>query len=137
MDEWVNHIAQSVGCEPRVARLSIGHVLNFLQKRYPNGPADELIDAIPGSRASIIEAEAAPRHGVLSTMLGGVSGLMGAKGDLVALTSKLTSMGLSPDQLKRMAQEIFGGAQNVIGRQKLQAMTDSIPGLSKFLWPQG
>jgi len=137
MDEWVNHIAKSVGCDTQVARLSVGHVLGFLQKRFPNGPADELIDKIAGARNAIAEAQATQsRGGLVSGVLGGVSGLMGgAKGDVLALSAKLTAMGLSADQLKRIALEIFGGAENVIGRPKLRTMTDTIPGLSKFLWP--
>ena len=138
MDEWINHIARSVGCEPSVARLSIGHVFGFLEKRCTDGSADELIDKVPGAREAIADADRAPRRGgLLSGVLGGVSGMMGAKGEVLALSSKLTAMGLSADQLKRMAQEIFGGAELIIGREKLQAMTDSIPGLSRFLWPKG
>lgn len=139
MDEWVAHIAASVGIEPATARLAVGHVFGFLQKRYPNGPADELIDRIPGSRAAIADAEKAPRkRSLLGGVLGGVSGMIGGgKGDMLALTSSLTGMGLSTDQLKRLAHEIFGGAELVIGRDKLRLMTDPIPGLSSFLWPKG
>lgn len=139
MDPWVAHIAASVGIEPAVARLAVGHVFGFLQKRYPDGPADELIDKIPGSREAIADAAKAPsRRKMLSGVLGGVAGMMGgAKGDMLALTSSLTNLGLSAHQLKRIAHEIFGGAELVIGREKLQVMTDPIPGLSGFLWPNG
>jgi hypothetical protein len=139
MDQWIDHIAKSVGTTPEVARLAVGHVFGFLEKRHPDGTAEELIDKIPGSRQAIAEAAAAPgKRSVLGGFLGGVGGLMGgAKGDMLALTSNLTALGLSSDQLKRLAHEIFGGAELVIGREKLQAMTDPIPGLSGFLWPKG
>ena len=141
VDQWVAHIANSVGIEPSVARLAVGHVFGFLLKRHPDGPADELIDRIPGSRAAIADAAAAAKKKkkkLLSNVLGGVGGLMGgAKGDMLALTSNLSALGLSADQLKRLAHEIFGGAEIVLGRQKLQVMTDPIPGLSGFLWPNG
>ncbi|MGD9544419.1 MAG: DUF2267 domain-containing protein [Methylocystis sp.] len=137
MDEWVAHIARSVDIEPGVARLAVGHVFGFLQKRHPDGPADELIEKIPGAEDAIRDAAAAPRRGLLGGMLGGVGGLVGGpKGEVLALTSRLTSLGLSPDQLQRLAREIFGGAELVIGREKLRVMTDSIPGLSQFLWPK-
>ncbi|MCC3244870.1 DUF2267 domain-containing protein [Methylocystis sp. WRRC1] len=139
MDQWVGHIAASVGIEPAVARLAIGHVFGFLLKQNPDGPADELIDKIPGAREAVADAAKAPRRrSLLSGVLTGVSGMMGgAKGDMLALTSSLTSLGLSADQLKRLAHEIFGGAELVIGREKLRVMTDPIPGLSGFLWPRG
>jgi len=137
MDEWIAHIAASVGVEPAVARLAVGHVFGFLQKRHPDGPADELIEKIPGSEDAIRDADAAPRRGLLGGVIGGVGGLVGgSKGEVLALTSRLTSLGLSPDQLQRLAREIFGGAELVIGREKLRVMTDSIPGLSQFLWPK-
>jgi hypothetical protein len=139
VDQWIAHIANSVGTDPAIARLAVGHVFGFLQKRHPDGLADELIDKIPGSRDAIAEAAAAPRKkSLLGGVLGGVGGMMGgAKGDMLALTSSLTALGLSSDQLKRLAHEIFGGAEHVIGREKLRLMTDPIPGLSHFLWPNG
>ncbi len=139
MDQWIAHIANSVGTDPAIARLAVGHVFGFLLERYPHGPADELIDGIPGSRAAIAEAKAAPRKkSLLSGVLGGAAGLMGgAKGDMLALTSELSALGLSANQLKRLAHEIFGGAEIIIGKAKLRAMTDPIPGLSQFLWPNG
>lgn len=142
MDQWVAHIANSVGTDAATARLAVGHVFGFLLKRFPDGPADELIDRIPGSRAAIAEAAAArPRkrsRKLLGGVLNGIGGMVGgAKGDMLALTSNLTGLGLSGDQLKRLAHEIFGGAEIVLGREKLQRMTDPIPGLSGFLWPNG
>jgi hypothetical protein len=140
VDHWIAHIANSVGTDPAVTRLAVGHVFGFLLKRYPDGPADELIDKIPGSRQAIADAAAAARRkkSLLGGVLGGVGGMMGgAKGELLTLTSDLTALGLSADQLKRMAREIFGGAEIVIGKEKLRVMTDPIPGLSNFLWPKG
>ncbi|WP_442754590.1 DUF2267 domain-containing protein [Methylocystis sp. JAN1] len=138
MDQWIAHIAHSVGTEPAMARIAVGHVFGFLQKRHP-GPADELIDRIPGAREAIADAAAAPRKkSILGGMLGGVGGVLGgSKGEMLALTSELTALGLSADQLKRLAHEIFGGAELVIGKEKLRVMTDPIPGLSGFLWPNG
>jgi hypothetical protein len=139
MDQWVAHIAASVGIEPAAARLAVGHVFGFLLKRYPDGPANELIDKIPGSRAAIADAASAPRkRSLIGGILGGVGGVIGGGGgDMLALTSSLTGMGLTTDQLKRLAHEIFGGAELVIGHEKLRLMTDPIPGLSGFLWPNG
>ncbi|QGM96280.1 hypothetical protein [Methylocystis parvus] len=138
MDPWIAHIAHSVGTSPAVARLAVGHVFGFLLKRHPD-QANELIDKIPGSRQAVADAAAAPRKkSLLGGVLGGVGGMMGgSKGDMLALTSDLTALGLSADQLKRLAHEIFGGAALVIGKDKLRVMTDPIPGLSGFLWPNG
>ena len=137
MDEIAAYIGAHVGVSPTTARLAIGHVFGFLQKRYPEagGPAEELLDKIPGAREVVAEAASAPRRGMFGALLGGVGGILGgAKGDLLQLTSRLTAMGLTADQLQRLAHMVFGTAENVIGRERLRVMTDPIPGLSKFLW---
>jgi|GEM_PF-4304343 len=136
MDEWVAHIAASVGIAPAVARLAVGHV--WLPPEAPSEwPCRRADRENFGAEAAIRDAASAPLRGLLGGVLGGVGGLVGgAKGDVLALTARLTSLGLSPDQLQKLARETFGGAEQVIGRDKLQSMTDSIPGLSQFLWPK-
>jgi hypothetical protein len=136
MEEWLAHISNSVGVDKEVARLAVGHVFGFLQQRHSGGVADELITKFPGATEAIEAARTAPQKGVSGVLekIGGAVG--GSKGDLVVLTTRLASMGLSPQQLQKLAQEIFGAAEVMIGRPKLQSMTDEIPGLTPFLWPQ-
>jgi hypothetical protein len=136
MEEWLGQVAQNLGVDKELVRLAVGHVFGFLQQRHPQGPADELICNFPGAEEAVASAAAAPQKGV-SGIIGKIGGTVGgAKGDLVVLTTRLASMGLSAEQLQKLAQAIFGQAELVIGRAKLQTMTDEIPGLSSFLWPQ-
>jgi hypothetical protein len=44
-------------------------LIGFLQKRHPNGPADELIEKIPGVEAAIRDAAAAARSEALAALL--------------------------------------------------------------------
>jgi len=53
----------------------------------------------------------------------------------VVLTTRLAAWAF-PAATAKLAQEIFGAAEVMIGRPKLQSMTDEIPGLTPFLWPQ-
>ncbi|MBM3562002.1 MAG: DUF2267 domain-containing protein [Alphaproteobacteria bacterium] len=138
MDPWISHIANSVSADPGAVRLAIGHVFGFLLKRYPNGEADEVIDMIPGARDVIADAATSvpPKRSLASRALGSMGGLIGGqKGGTLELTSHLLALGFTNDQLKRLTHEIFGGAALIAGREKVQRLTDPIPGLSGFLWP--
>lgn len=139
MDAWVAHVSKSVGVPPATVRLAIGYVFGFLLKRYPNGPADELLNAIPGAFDAVAEAArwTPPKRKFTSRVLGTVGNWIGRRqGETYELTSRLLALGLTPDQLKRLAHEIFGGAAMVVGQEKMRIMTDPIPGLSPFLWPE-
>lgn len=137
MERLVARITAAVGVEAGAARLAAGHVLGYFLKNSSEGPAGELVAGMPGAREAIAAAAAQPyKRGLFRSVLGGVGGLLGgAKGDILVLTAKLTGMGLSADQLQRLAKEIFYHAEEVIGREKLRVLTDPIPGLSQFLWP--
>jgi hypothetical protein len=138
MDPWISHISNSVRADPGAVRLAIGHVFGFLLKRYPDGEADEVIDMIPGAREVIADAATSvpPKRNFASRAFGSVGGLVGGrKGETFELTSNLLALGFTNDQLKRLTHEIFGGAALIAGREKVQRLTDPIPGLSGFLWP--
>lgn len=96
--------------------------LDRLSPKAPSEcPADELIEKIPGVEAAINGRCDGVARGLLGGALGGVGGLVGgAKGD--ALTAQLTSLRLS--------------LSTGFGEEKLRSMTDSIAGLSQFLWPK-
>jgi len=137
MDEMAEYIAKYVGATPQVARLAVGSVFAFIEARDPDIGA-ELIAKVPGAREAVIDAAKAPTRGVLGKMLGGVGKLVGGhQADVLALSSKLTGMGLSADQLQKLARSVFTLAAQAVGREKIQTITDTIPGFTNFLWPNG
>jgi hypothetical protein len=136
MDELVARLTVALGVDAETARLAAAHVLGFFLKAFPD-PGKELVDKMPGAREAIAAAAKKRYKRSLLGALGGVGSVIGGKAEVLALTAKLTAMGLTADQLQRLAKVIFGHAEQVIGRPKLQKMTDSIPGLSQFLWPKG
>jgi hypothetical protein len=136
MDELVARLSLSLGVDAETARIAAGHVLGFFLKAFP-AIATELVEKTPGAREAIEDAGRARYKRSFLSALGGVGSAIGGKAEVLALTAKLNAMGFSPDQLQRLARVIFGHAEQVIGRPKLQAMTDTIPKLSQFLWPKG
>lgn len=126
MDELIARVSTAIGVDPGVARTAIGHVLAFLRKELPDGPVAEFMNQIPGAHQAADEAAASGESagGLLGGLLSG--GLMG-------LATKLNALGLDMGQIQKLGHEVFGYAESVLGREKVQQIANSVPGLSQFL----
>jgi hypothetical protein len=127
MDELIARVSAAVGVDAEIAKTAIGHVLAFLHKELPEGPVSEFLDKVAGSR----EAVEAAGSGGDSGGGGLLGGLMG--GGLMGLAGKLNGLGLDMGQMHKLGHEIFGYAESVIGKEKVQQISSAIPGLSQFL----
>lgn len=135
MDELIARISAAIGVEAEVAKLAAGHVLGFLQKAFPEGPAADLIINIPGAQEAMAAA-AAPSlgGGLIGGLLGGLGGLVrGPQGEMFALAGRLGAVGLTKEQIQGLAKEIFDYAEQLIGKENLETIKNAIPGLSHFL----
>jgi hypothetical protein len=128
MDELIARVSAAIGVDAQVAKTAVGEVLAFLHKELPEGPVSEFLDKVAGSREAVEEAAAAGGAGGGGGLLGGLlnSGLMG-------LATKLNGLGLDMGQIQKLGHEIFGYAETVVGKEKVQQIAASIPGLSQFL----
>lgn len=127
MDELISRVSASLGVDAELARTAVGHVLAFLQKELPEGPVAEFIEKVPGAR-EVVDAVAEKGEGGSSSLLGGLlnNGLMG-------LAGKLNAAGLDMGQIQKLGHEIFGYAETLLGKEKVQQIASSVPGLSQFL----
>ncbi|QGM47560.1 DUF2780 domain-containing protein [Methylocystis heyeri] len=133
MEDLIKRICDAVGLDENTAKISIGHVLGFIQKEFPEGPVAELLAKVPGAQEAIDAAAAAPGGGGLDSLLGGLGGLMGgAKGDIMALAGKLSGLGLDMSQMQKLASEIFAHADQVIGKENVDKIVAAIPALGQF-----
>lgn len=132
MDELIARIAAAIGVEADVAKTAIGHVLAFLHKEIPDGPVGEFLDKVTGAREAM---DAATQGGGESDggMGGMLGGLMGGAGGLMGLAGKLNAVGLDMGQIQKLAREILGHAETLLGKEKVQQIASAIPGLSQFL----
>ncbi len=140
MEDLIGHVILFVGLDAATARLAAGNVLNFLIHLHPNGPAVELIRKWPGAEAAMADAAAAPqkKRGFVGGVMSGIGGVMGgATGDALAMSARLIGLGMTQNQLQRFTRQFFLAAERAIGREKTKEMTDPIPGLSRFVWPEG
>lgn len=126
MEEFLNLVRQEIGVDENVAKLSVGHVLAFLQKECPEGALTEFFDKVPGAKALIELVESETVSG--ASVLGGLfsTGLMG-------LASKLNTLGLDMSQIQKLAHEIFKYAETILGKERVEVIAGSIPGLSQFI----
>lgn len=127
MDELIARVSAAIGVDAAVAKTAVGHVLAFLQKELPDGPVAEFFDKVTGARETADEAAAGADTG------GG--GLLGGllSGGLMGLATKLNGLGLDMGQIQKLGHEVFGYAEGVVGKEKVQQIASSIPGLSQFL----
>lgn len=120
MDELVGRLAAKAGIDGAVAEKTIGIVLGFLRSEGPSDKVQALIDQIPGAEAAI----AASSNG------GGLSRLMG--GGLMAVGTRLMSLGLSMSEIQSIARELFVFGRDKIGADQMGEIISGTPGLSQF-----
>lgn len=127
MDELIARVSSAIGVDEQIARSAIGEVLAFLHKELPDGPVSEFFDKVCGSR-EMVDAVAAASGAGGGGLLGGLlnSGLMG-------LATRLNGLGLDMGQIQQLGHEIFAYAESIVGKEKVQQIAASIPGLSQFL----
>jgi hypothetical protein len=133
MEELIARVTAAIGVEAATAEAAIGHVLAFLHKEFPEGPVADLLDKIPGARAAVDAAAAAPSEG-MGGLLGGLGGLIGgAKGDIMGLAGKLSSLGLDMSQIQTLGREVFAHAKELLGEENVAKIVEAIPALKPFV----
>jgi hypothetical protein len=120
MDELTGRLAAKVGIEDAVAEKTIGIILGFLRREGPSDKVQALIDKIPGAEAAISASDNSA----------GLSKLMG--GGLMAVGTRLMSLGLGVNDIQNIARELFRFGRDKIGEDQIGAIIAGTPGLNQF-----
>ena len=120
MNELIDGLAAKAGIDSAVAEKAVGIILNFLRNEGPSDKVQALIDKISGAEATI----AASNTG------GGLARLMG--GGLMALGTRLMSLGLGITEIQNIARELLRFGRNKIGADRMGEIISRTPGLSQF-----
>ena len=120
MDELIERLAAKAGIERSVAEKTVGIILSFLRKEGPSDKVQALIDSIPGAENAVEASGKGDR----------LSGLMG--GGLMALGTKLMSLGLGMAEIQNIARELFKFGRDKIGADRMGEIIAGTPGLSQF-----
>ena len=131
MQDLIDQIVTATGLPQEKATKALGIVLNLLQTQGNQNKVQELFDKLPGA------AELAREHGADGAGRGG-GGLLGMlaggmMGGPLAAISKLTSAGLSMDQIKALGTTTLDYAKEKAGPQLVKDVAGSIPGLSGYV----
>jgi hypothetical protein len=131
MQDLIGRIVAATGLSEAKAMKALGIVLNLIQTQGNQNKVKELFDKLPGA------AELAREHGGDGAGYGG-GGLLGMlaggmMGGPLAAVSKLSSAGLSTDQIKTLGTTTLDYAKEQAGSQLVKEVAGSIPGLSGYV----
>lgn len=131
MQELIGLIVTAAKLPPEKAEKALGIVLNLIQTQGNQNKVQELFDKLPGAAELARQqgGDGAGRGG------GGLLGMLagGMMGGPLAAVSKLTSAGLSMDQIKALGTTTLDYAKEKAGPQLVKEVAGSIPGLSGYV----
>jgi hypothetical protein len=131
MQDLIGRIVTATGLPEDKATRALGIVLNLIQTQGNQNKVQELFDKLPGAAELARDqgGDGAGRGG------GGLLGMLagGMMGGPLAAVSKLTSAGLSMDQIKALGTTTLDYAKEQAGAQLVKDVAGSIPGLSGYV----
>lgn len=131
MNEIVDQIAARVGIPAEVAEKALGMMLGFLQREAADGPVARMIEAIPGASDLVAQYNGAGESGG-GGLLGSIMGALGG-GGIMALGQQLMSEGLGMGEITSLAKETLAIAEQHAGKDVVDEVVASVPGLSQFV----
>lgn len=127
MDEIVKRVAKAVSIDEALAQKAVTIVFELVQEHGPKDAVADLMANMPQMEVSAAPAESS--GGGLMGALGGLGGSMGAMGAM----QKMTSAGLSMDQVQAVSREVLAYARENAGEERVGKVVGAIPGLSQFV----
>jgi hypothetical protein len=106
-------------------------MLGFLQREAADGPVAKMIAAIPGASDLVAQYNGAGETGG-GGILGSIMGALGG-GGVMALGQQLMAEGLGMGEITALAKETFAVAEQHAGKDVVDEVVASVPGLSQFV----
>ncbi len=126
MEELIQRIVSNVGVDDAIARGAVRIILSFLYQEGDREKVVTLAERIPGAAEFIDTSDDDS-----AATLGGHGGFMG--GGAMAVLGKLQSLGLGMGEIQGITQETVGFARERAGRDLVDDIVASIPGLGQFV----
>jgi hypothetical protein len=131
MQELIASISKATGLSPEKAEKAVGIMLGLVKTQGNQAKVGELFARLPGAEALIAnhggDGAGHGGGGLLGMLAGGMMG-----GPLAAI-SKLTSAGLSMDQIKEVGTLTLDYAKAKAGPELVREVAGAIPGLSGYV----
>ena len=126
MEELIARIVTNVGIDEAAAREAVRIILSFLYQEGDRDKVVALLERIPGSE-TYVETTNDDSMGTL----GGLGGMMG--GGAMAVLGKLQGLGFGMGQIQGVTQETVNFARERGGRDIVDDIVASVPGLGQFV----
>ncbi|KAB0680036.1 hypothetical protein [Aureimonas leprariae] len=126
MQELISRIAAETGLSPEKAMQALGQILLYIKTEGTDPAVETMIDGTPGANEAIIEA------GNADADASGLGGMFGGGGGIMALGSRLMSLGLDMDGIQAVARELVSHARRNAGDETVDRVIQTTPGLSQF-----
>ena len=129
MQDLITKISAATGLSADKAEHALGIMLNLVKTQGDQTKVAELFGKLPGADDIVA------RHGGDGASRGGLLGMLagGMMGGPLAAVSKLTSAGLSMDQIKQLGTLTLDYAKEKAGADLVRQVAGSIPGLSGYV----
>jgi len=136
MQALITQIAKQMGIDEALTQKGISIVLSLVQSQGDGNLVAQLFDKMPGAGDLATAGSSALKSssgggGSLMGMVGGMLG--GGAGEIMSAVSQLQSDGLETSQIKDLGGQVLDYAKQEGGDDLVGQITESIPGLSKFL----
>ena len=129
MDELISRITAATGVDAAVAEKAVGLILAFLAKEGPQEEVNQLFAAMPGAQAAV----ATSGDGGPGASGGGLMGMLGGGGGVMALGSKLVAAGVPMAQMQPLGRELLNYGREKAGEDVMGPIVGAVPGLSQFV----
>ena len=129
MADIINDLASRAGVSPDMAKKAMGAVLIFLKDKLPAEAFAKISNAVPDANALMTAAPAGQGEsggGVVGAVTGAVSKLLGGGGS-GALVSKLTQLGLAPEQVQSFLKHALEFLKDKVPGDVLKQITGLFP----------
>ena len=122
MADFISDLAAKSGISPEQAQKGLGAVLSFLKGSLPEDAFAKVSAAVPDSDQMM--AAAGPREEAVGGILGAVKGMAGKLLGGGALAARLSSLGVSPEQVQGFLPRVLEFLKGRVPDSVLKQISD-------------
>lgn len=126
--DFINDLAERSGISIDQAKKGLGAVLGFLRDKLPAESFSKVTSAVPGADRMMAESETAEEEdsgGIVGRVTGAIGKLFG--GGAGEMVSKLSSLGLSVDQVKSFLPNVLAFLKDKLPADVMKKISGLIP----------
>ncbi|GHB19846.1 hypothetical protein GCM10007094_04740 [Pseudovibrio japonicus] len=124
----VDRIYDKTGLDPEKVKPAVGIILNFIAKNSTQAELEALLNAFPAAEGFLAIDETTENKG----LLGGLASKMNASVGVLAALNEMTSLGLSVEEIHKVARETLDYTREKVGPEMTDEIVARVPGLAEI-----